>query len=126
MADPAATAAIPLSTTPPLRELWGYGRGHRRRVIFAGTFSVLNKLCDVAPELLIGAAVDVVAKGSDSFVGGLFGVEDKFQQLTILVIITVLVWFAESATEYVAVVTWRNLAQTVEHEARMDAYRKGF
>ncbi len=118
----APASAIPLSTTPPLRELWGYARSHRRRVIFASSFSLANKLCDVAPELLIGAAVDVVAKGSDSFVGGLFGVEDKFKQLTILVIITVLIWFAESATEYVAIVTWRNLAQTVEHEARMDAY----
>ena len=118
----APASAIPRSATSPLRELWGYARGHRRRVIFASSFSLANKLCDVAPELLIGAAVDVVAKGSDSFVGGLFGVEDKFEQLTILVIITVLIWFAESATEYVAIVTWRNLAQTVEHEARMDAY----
>ncbi|MEZ5182173.1 MAG: ABC transporter ATP-binding protein [Acidimicrobiales bacterium] len=123
MADPAPVAAIPLSTTPPLRELWRYARGHRPRVAFAATFSLLNKACDVAPELLIGAAVDVVAKGSDSFVGGLFGVEDKFTQLTILTVITVLVWFAESATEYIAVVTWRNLAQTIEHEARIDTYR---
>lgn len=120
---PHPTAAIPVSTRPPLRELWGYARGHRRRVVFAGSFSLANKLCDVAPELLIGAAVDVVAKGSDSFVGRLFGVSDKFSQLTILVVVTVLVWFAESATEYVAVVTWRNLAQTIEHEARMDTYR---
>ncbi len=129
MAEPVAdasaqpTAAIPLSTTPPLRELWRYARGHRPKVWFATTFSLLNKACDVAPELLIGAAVDVVAKGSDSFVGNLLGIEDKFTQLTVLTIITVLVWFAESATEYVAVVTWRNLAQTVEHEARLDTYR---
>jgi len=122
MADPTI-AAIPLSPTPPLRELWGYARGHRRRVVFASSFSVANKAFDVAPELLIGAAVDVVAQGSDSFVGGVFGVEDKFTQLTILVVITVVVWLFESITEYVAVVTWRNLAQTVEHEARMDAYQ---
>jgi ATP-binding cassette subfamily B protein len=123
MVDSHPLAAIPLSTTPPRKELWRYARAHRPKVLFATTFSLLNKACDVAPELLIGAAVDVVAQGSDSFVGGLFGVEDKFTQLTILTIITVLVWFAESATEYVAVVTWRNLAQTVEHEARIDTYQ---
>jgi ATP-binding cassette subfamily B protein len=120
---PHAVAAIPLSGRPPLGELWRYARGHRGRVGFAATFSLANKICDVAPELLIGAAVDVVAKGSDSFVGRVFGVSDKFTQLTILVVVTVLVWLAESATEYVAVVTWRNLAQTIEHEARMDTYR---
>ena len=87
--------------------------------------SLLNKLCDVAPELLIGAAVDIVVKGQggQSFVGRMFGIEDRFEQLTVLVIATVLIWIAESATEYFAVISWRNLAQTIEHEARMDAYR---
>jgi ATP-binding cassette subfamily B protein len=114
---------VPLSTSPPLRELWRHARGHRGRVALATTFSLLNKLCDVAPELLIGAAVDVVVNEGQSFVGRLFGVADRFDQLTILVVATILIWLAESSTEYVAVVTWRNLAQTIEHEARMDAYR---
>jgi len=120
-----APASIPLSTRPPLGELWSYGRAHRLRVVLASTLSVLNKLCDVAPELLIGAAVDVVVKGpgQESFVGRVFGVEDRFQQLSILVILTVVIWLAESVTEYFAIVNWRNLAQTVEHEARMDAYQ---
>jgi ATP-binding cassette subfamily B protein len=117
--------AVPLSTAPPLRELWRYARGHRPTVWLAATMSLINKICDVAPELLIGAAVDVVVKGpgQQSFVGRLFGVENRFDQLTILVIATLLIWFGESASEYAAVVTWRNLAQTIEHEARMDAYR---
>ena len=33
------------------------------------------------------------------------------------------VWIVESLTDYVAQILWRNLAQTIEHEARMDAYR---
>ena len=40
-----------------------------------------------------------------------------------LALINVVVWLVESATEYVANLLWRNLAQTIEHEARMDAYR---
>ncbi len=31
-------------------------------------------------------------------------------------------WVLESVTEYLADVRWRNLAQTIQHEARMDAY----
>jgi ATP-binding cassette subfamily B protein len=116
---------IPLSTEPPLRELLRYSRVHRGRRRLAVFMSVLNKLCDVAPELLIGAAVDIVVKGDggQSFVGRLFGIEDRFTQLSVLVAVTVAIWLAESATEYVAVITWRNLAQTIEHEARMDVYR---
>lgn len=118
----STTAAVPVSARPPLRELWRYGRNHRGQVVLAITMSVANKAFDVAPELLIGAAVDVVVNEGQSFVGRLFDVADRFQQLTILVVVTVLVWLAESATEYVAVLNWRNLAQTVEHEARMDTY----
>src|SRR3546814_7173514 len=72
-------ASIPLSTRPPLRDLWRHARTHRRKVVLATFFSVLNKICDVAPELLIGAAVDVVARDGESFVGRLFGVEDRFR-----------------------------------------------
>jgi len=123
MADPAPHLAIPLSDDPPLRDLWRFAKPHRAKVFFASTFSVLNKAFDVAPELLIGAAVDVVAQGEDSLVASVLGVDDKFTQLTILVVLTVVIWIFESITEYVAVVTWRNLAQALEHEARMDTYR---
>ncbi len=109
-----------LDAVPPLVRLWRYTGGHRRTVVGAITFSVLNKLADVAPELLIGAAVDVVVREGDSLVASVLGVEDRFHQLLAL---NVLIWVAESVTDFVASVLWRNLAQTVEHEARMDAYR---
>jgi ATP-binding cassette subfamily B protein len=103
--------------------LWRYAGGHRRTVVAAMTFSVLNKLADVMPELLIGAAVDVVVRSEDSIVSRAFGVEDRFDQLLVLAAINVGVWIIESITDFVAQVLWRNLAQTIEHEARMDAYR---
>jgi ATP-binding cassette subfamily B protein len=113
----------PSAEAPPLVRLWRYARGHRRTVVAAMGFSVLNKLADVMPELLIGAAVDVVVRGNDSLVATALGVEDRFAQLVVLAIINVVVWLIESASEFVANVLWRNLAQTIEHEARMDAYR---
>jgi ATP-binding cassette subfamily B protein len=116
-------APDPDRTASPLRRLWHYARGHRRTVVGACVFTVINKLCDVMPELLIGAAVDVVVRGNGSVVGRVLGIENKAGQLTALAIINVIVWLGESSSEYVAQVLWRNLAQTVEHEARLDAYR---
>jgi ATP-binding cassette subfamily B protein len=107
----------------PIVRLWRYARGHRRTVVAALGFSVLNKLADVMPELLIGAAVDVVVRSDDSIVARVFGVDDRFDQLLVLAVINVVVWIVESITDYVASLLWRNLAQTIEHEARMDAYR---
>src|SRR2546423_1147149 len=115
-------AAIPLAPSP-LRQLWSHGRRHRRRVLGASTFSVLNKICDVAPELLIGAAVDVVVTHGRSLVGRVCGVADRYDQLSILAAVTVVVWILESITDYIAHILWRTLAQTLEHETRMEAYR---
>ena len=49
-----------------LRRLLHYARPYRRRYRFAGLFSVLNKLFDLAPPLLIGLAVDTVALRENS------------------------------------------------------------
>ena len=115
--------AVPASIVPPLRQLWGHARRHRRKVVLATVFSILNKICDVAPELLIGVAVDVVVNDGRSLVERLTGIEDRYEQLYLLAGITVLVWVAESITDYIADLTWRNLAQDIEHDVRMESYR---
>jgi ATP-binding cassette subfamily B protein len=92
-------------------------------VVLATVFTTVNKVADIVPELLIGAAVDVVVKGERSFVSGLLGVDDRFSQLVALALVNVVVWMIESLFDFLSAVTWRNLAQTIEHDARMDAYR---
>ena len=106
----------------PVRQLWDHAGPHRGRVRLAATFSILNKAFDVAPELLIGVAVDVVVNNKQSLMGRLFHVESRFSQLTLLAIINVIVWVCESVTDYVAHILWRNLAQAIEHDLRMEAY----
>ncbi len=119
----AGSGSFPLSRTPPLRDLWRHASRQRPKVVFATAMSLTNKLFDVLPELLIGVAVDVVVNEGDSLLNRITGVEDRFAQLLILAAVTVVVWLAESASQYVANVTWRNLAQSVEHDVRMEAYR---
>lgn len=117
-----SAAATSLKETPPLRRLWRYAARHRARVIWATTLSVFNKAFDVAPEILIGAAVDVVVTGDASFVADVTGITDKWHQLLLLAALNAVVWLLESLTEYGYSLAWRNLAQTVQHEARVDAY----
>jgi ATP-binding cassette subfamily B protein len=119
---PDDAGEVPAAASP-LRRLWRHAsRHHRRRIVLASTFSTLNKAADVAPELLIGAAVDVVVRGEASWLGQLLGIEDRFEQLLVLAAVNVVVWVIESATDYVAHILWRNLAQTMEHELRVEAY----
>lgn len=121
--DPAPrAAAFPLSSTPPLEDLWRHASKQRPKVVFATIMSVLNKACDIMPELLIGVAVDVVVNEGQSFIGRVTGIEDRFHQLLLLAAVNVVVWLAESATQYVAHLTWRHLAQSIEHDTRMEVY----
>jgi len=114
-----------MSHTPPsgpLRRLWRYATNFRKRIVLASTFSILNKTFDLAPPLLIGAAVDVVVQQENSFLAG-FGIPDTRTQLIVLAGLTFLIWLLESGFEYLHAIYWRNLAQSVEHELRIDAYR---
>lgn len=69
-----STTSFPLSTTPPLRDLWRHAARRRPTVVAATVLSTANKLFDVLPELLIGVAVDVVVNEGESMVGRLTGV----------------------------------------------------
>jgi ATP-binding cassette, subfamily B, bacterial len=119
---PLDTAGAPRAApTHPLRRLLGYARPYRRRLWLASACSVLNKVFDLAPPALIGAAVDVIVQQEDSFLAR-WGVVDVWDQLLLLSAITFLVWSLESLFQYAYALLWRNLAQTVQHDLRVDAY----
>jgi ATP-binding cassette subfamily B protein len=105
----------------PLKRLFEHARAYRRQAALASLFSFLNKLFDVLPEVLIGMAVDVVVNRKASFLAR-FGVEPPEQQLLLLAALTVLIWVFESLFEYLYALRWRNLAQNLQHDLRMEAY----
>lgn len=77
---------------------------------------------DVAPEILIGAVIDVVVRGEQSFMSTAFGVTDRWEQLVILAVLNACIWILESTFGYLSALAWRNLSQTIEHEMRTDLY----
>ena len=91
----------------------------------ATTWSILNKLFDLAPPFLIGAALDVVVSGESGLMSRWLtnlGWETQQEQLIALVALSAVIWMAESAFEYLFKIGWRNLAQTIQHDLRRDAY----
>ena len=106
----------------PLTRLWNYAKRWHGKIVLATIYSALNKLFDIAPEILIGVAVDVVVNQDQSFVARL-GFPSPHQQITILALATFLIWASESIFEYLYSITWRGLAQSMQHALRMDTYR---
>ncbi len=98
-----------------------YLRPWRSKIVIASSYSALNKIFDIAPEVLIGVAVDLVVKKNQSFVASL-GFESINSQVLFLGFITFVIWALESIFEYLYMIEWRGLAQNVEHRLRVSAY----
>lgn len=105
----------------PFRRLLSHMQGHKKTIRLASLCSITNKIWDLAPPLLIGLAVDVVVLQEDSFLAGV-GFTDPWNQLIFLSVLTFVIWGLESLFEYFYGVLWRNLAQTVQHELRLDTF----
>ena len=110
-----------MASPPPLQRLLHTLKPHRRLVWLAAGCSVLNKLFDLAPPVLIGLAVDVVVRQDNAWLAA-FGVVTVPGQLGVLAVLSFLIWSAESLFEYLYALLWRNLAQRVQHELRLEAY----
>lgn len=110
-----------MSEVGPFRRLLSYMRPHRGTVRLASFCSIFNKFWDLAPPLLIGLAVDVVVLKEKSVLAGL-GLVDPWHQLIVLSVLTFIIWGLESLFEYFYGILWRNLAQTVQHELRLDTF----
>ena len=105
----------------PFVRLLNYASVYKGRVALAISYSVLGKLFDIMPPVLIGMAVDIVVERQDSLLGR-WGVQDLSLQLIILGVFTLIVWILESLFGYLQRIYWRNLAQSMQHDLRVEAY----
>lgn len=105
----------------PIIRLLKYAKGMRLQIILASLCSIINKLFDIAPEILIGIAIDVVVSKQDSFLAH-FGFVDPKSQLLALAVLTFIIWLGESVFQFLYSVLWRNLAQRLQHKMRTDSY----
>jgi len=102
----------------PLRNILRRSDAPKGKIRLAILCSILNKIWDLAPPLLIGVAVDVVVQKEDSLLAG-WGIINPWNQLLVLAVATFVIWGLESLFEFFYAILWRNLAQTVQHNLRL-------
>lgn len=104
-----------------IERVYKYSEDSKKDLKFGAIYSFLNKVFDIAPEILIGMAVDLVVRKENSLVGKL-GIKDPLNQLLVLGALTFLIWACESLFQYLASVKWKSAAQKLQHKLRMDTY----
>tara|TARA_B100000131_G_C18124697_1_gene614282 strand:- start:424 stop:2202 length:1779 start_codon:yes stop_codon:yes gene_type:complete len=99
-----------------------YAKKWRAKIYLATFYSIINKIFDIAPEILLGIAVDVVTNSGDNFLD-FFGIHGSETQVITLAVLTFGIWAFESIFQYMYMVGWRNIAQSIEHDIRLDLYK---
>ena len=104
-----------------LKHLFVYSQQQKTKAKRGIVYSILNKIFDLAPPVLIGVAIDIVVEGNESFLAS-FGIPDRRRQLVILAILTFIIWGLESLFDYLSAVTWRGISQDIEHSLRTETF----
>ena len=91
------------SSLKSFSQLLSYATPWRGEILIASIYSIINKIFDIMPEILIGFAVDLVVKRQDSFIASL-GFQSVESQITILAVCTFLIGCA--AWLYMIYVLW--------------------
>ena len=108
-------------STSPLLRLLRHAKPFQPQIAAATVCSTCRTLFDIAPPFLIGVAVDILVQQDASLLAR-WGMQSVQTQLLVVSLLTILTWGLESLTQYGADKLWRNLAQTLQHELRVDAY----
>jgi len=105
-----------------MRRLFRYLGSYRGQLLFACGSSITNKILDLMPPLLVGWVIDSLRGAPPGWISNLAGTRDPWSMAVVLAGLSVGIFFFESFFEWLYQGAFRKLAQTVQHDLRMDAY----
>lgn len=106
----------------PMKRLFRYLRPYNASLYAATANSVLNKVADLMPPLLVAWMIDTLANKMPVWMGSIFGVATVWQGAVFLAVAIVIIFGVESFFEWLYQKGFMNLAQRVQHDLRLDAY----
>ncbi len=123
MSQPAALSRLP-EAERPMRSLFRYLMSYRGQLLFASGSSVANKILDLMPPLLVGWVVDSLRGAPPRWIASLAGTSDPWSMAMVLAGLSVGIFFFESFFQWLYQLGFMRLAQTVQHDLRIDTYNR--
>ncbi len=108
----------------PMRRLFQYLKKYRGNFWFATLSSITNKVADLTPPLLTKWMIDVVSGTIPFWIVAILGTSDQWSAVIFVTVLIVVLFGAESLFEWMYQKGFMRLAQKVQHDLRVDAYRK--
>lgn len=107
-----------------MARLFTYLQNYRWQFIYSCLSSISNKILDLMPPILVGWVVDSLAGQAPGWMEYLAGSGDPWTLAVILALSAVVIFGFESLFEWMYQLGFLKLAQRVQHDLRVDAYRK--
>ncbi len=106
----------------PMKRLFEYLGNHRSAFYLASFWSVLNKVLDLMPPILVGWVIDSVRRRPPEWITWVMDTSEPWPLAVFLSALGVGIFAFESFFEWLYQRDFMRLAQRVQHELRMDAY----
>lgn len=107
----------------PLKRLFRYMRPHKGHFYFSVSSSILNKVLDLMPPLIIGWAIDAVSNNTPAWIANNFAISSASGLALFFAAFILIVFAFESLFEWMFSYGFLTLAQKVQHDLRLDAYK---
>lgn len=108
--------------TSPMQALFAYVQRAKGLFYFACSSSVLNKVLDLMPPLLVGWIIDSVSGAPPGWMSYFVSGNRPMDMAVFLTVLGVLIFALESLFEWMYQYGFMTLAQNLQHTLRMDTY----
>jgi len=108
----------------PMARLFQYLQAYRWRFFATTAASVTNKVLDLMPPLLVGWVIDSLRGAPPRWIASLAGTRDPWSMAIVLSGLSVAIFFLESLFQWLYQSGFMRLAQTVQHDLRIDTYNR--
>ena len=106
----------------PILSLFRYVNRYRGLFTWSCVNSILNKILDLMPPLLVGWVIDSVRREPPEWIAVTVGTSDPWALAVFLAVLGVVIFGFESLFEWAYQYGFMNLAQHIQHGLRQDAY----
>jgi ATP-binding cassette, subfamily B, bacterial len=107
-----------------MRRLFAYLRPMRRRLGLSVTSSVVNKVLDLAPPILVAWLIDCVTGNTPAWINAGLGVTTVMGQVIFIAVLTVIIFALESLSQWGYTYGFMTVSQDMQHNLRIDAYSR--
>jgi ATP-binding cassette, subfamily B, bacterial len=108
----------------PMRRLFGYLRPMRGRLGLSVTSSVINKVLDLAPPILVAWLIDCVTGMAPVWMRAGLGITTTMGQIIFIAVLTVIIFALESLSQWGYTYGFMTVSQDMQHNLRIDAYSR--